>query len=88
MGEWTVGSFEYTLRDSLPQIAQGKVKALDRAGLLPQVQLSVSPLQQGLKGLSGKLDVQNGKVLVLAPNVDPIAFNAIALTANALDRAQ
>ncbi len=82
MGEWTIGSFEYTLRDSLPQMAHMHVKTLDRAGLLPQVQLSVTPLQQGLKGLSGKLDVKNGKVVVLSPNVDPITFNEIALTAS------
>ncbi|MBX3719660.1 MAG: hypothetical protein KF898_08440 [Parachlamydiales bacterium] len=84
LGEWTVTSPEYTLRSSLQPSASLKpsIKGIAKAGLLPDVTLAAAGLQSGFKGYYGKLAVNNGKIVVLSPNVDPIAFNEIALTAS------
>ncbi|MBS0652865.1 MAG: hypothetical protein JSR39_04970, partial [Verrucomicrobia bacterium] len=84
LGEWTVSSPEYTLRSSLQPAAALKpaMRGIAKAGLLPEVTLSAAGLQSGFKGYYGKLSVTDGKIIVVSPNVDPISFNEIALTAS------
>ncbi len=84
LGEWTITSPEYTLKSSLQPTTSLKpsMQGITKAGLLPEVTLSVAGLQSGFKGYYGKLVVTDGKIVVVSPNVDPITFNQIALTAS------
>lgn len=84
LGGWTVTSPEYTVRSSLLPTASLKpsMKGIAKAGLLPEVTLSVAGLQSFFRGYYGKLAVTDGKIVVVSPNIDPITFNQIALTAS------